>query len=55
MLLVALLIVVGVLLLGAGLVIKGLVWLIIVGGIVLLGGLVWGVRRRLTERNRPPS
>jgi hypothetical protein len=55
MLLIALLIIAGVLLLGAGLIIKGLVWLIIVGGVVLLVGLGWGARRRLTGRNRPPS
>lgn len=50
MLLIVALIILGVLLLGTGLVVKGLFWLLIIGAICLVGGLAWGAGKRISGR-----
>lgn len=44
MLLVVLALIVG----GVGLAVKGLVWLLIIAGLLLLGAVVWGIVKRAT-------
>lgn len=53
MILIIVLIVLGVLLLGTGALVHGLFWLLIIGAVVLVAGLAWGVGRRIgSGRNR---